>query len=653
MADIVQSLFGLTPEAYRQQQMNEADRMALGYAQLTPQQRASFGMARAGYQLGGVLGSALGAQDPALQLISNRQAIARQIDPTNIESMTAGIQALNQAGDTVGAMQLTQVLRQMQSEMAQRTQREAAAQASLAAAKASEAEAIRKGTTDAELKARRRAEIARLMSRAGELSAEDIQALQVENRALMSKEELEAEEAARQTRAFTGAVPAQPAMAQPMAVQPAAPAAEPAAVQPAAAQPAAAQPAAPTSDIQGQLQQKFQQLEFALQFPSSPQAKARADVLRKEIEDLQLRGRQVSETQKLRERAEQDALAQNFAPGTPEFTASVNRFIAAGAPEALRAERQNTEYRTWRDKNLDIFQAPSPSLSLEQQLEVRQTALSRVTQQPTAESIAGKSDQEFLKNEIAALRERIKEGRQASEERNSLSSSMFNGRRFSELTPAEKEKVNARILREKKDISKAGANITVQETEFAKKLGGVQANIYEGAVATRNNARSAIQTVQRMTELNDQGLISGAFATGRTGLTNFLDTAGLLSEADKSKLARSQEYQKVAGDAVLAALGGRLGAGFSNEDRKFIQSLVPQLETSALARRRLLEFMDKKNREIFNESQRLITYAETNRSLNGFVPRVPLPDEARPSGVRGLTDEQLREQLRRLRQEGK
>lgn len=648
MADIVQSLFGLTPEAYRQQQANEASRMALGYAQLTPQQRASFGAARAGYQLGEVLGGALGGQDPMLQMISNRQAIARQIDPTNIESMTAGIQALNQAGDTVGAMQLTQVLRQMQSEMAQRTQREAAAQASLAAARASEAEARRKGITDAELKAGRRAELARLLARPGELSAEDIQAFQIENRALMSKEELEAEEAARQTRAFTGGVPAQPAMAQPMAVQPAAPAAEPA-----AAQPAAAQPAAPTTDIQGQLQQKFQQLEFALQFPSSPQAKARADVLRKEIEDLQLRGRQVSETQKLRDRAEQDALAQNLVPGTPEFTASVNRYIAAGAPEALRAERQNTEYRTWRDKNLDIFQAPSPSLSLEQQLEVRQTALSRVTQQPTAESIAGKSDQEFLKNEIAALRERIKEGRQASEERNSLSSSMFNGRRFSELTPAEKERVNARILREKKDISKAGANITVQETEFAKKLGGVQANIYEGAVATRNNARSAIQTVQRMTELNDQGLISGAFATGRTGLTNFLDTAGLLSEADKSKLARSQEYQKVAGDAVLAALGGRLGAGFSNEDRKFIQSLVPQLETSALARRRLLEFMDKKNREIFNESQRLITYAETNRSLNGFVPRVPLPDEARPSGVRGLTDEQLREQLRRLRQEGK
>ena len=140
MADIVQSLFGLTPEAYQQNQADQASRMALNFAQLTPMQQAQYGIARGAYQLGGALGGALGGQDPMLQMISNRQAIARQIDPTNIESMTTGIQALNQAGDTVGAMQLTQVLRQMQSEMAQRTQREAAAQASLASAKTSEAQ---------------------------------------------------------------------------------------------------------------------------------------------------------------------------------------------------------------------------------------------------------------------------------------------------------------------------------------------------------------------------------------------------------------------------------------------------------------------------------------------------------------------------------
>ena len=472
MADIVQSLFGLTPEAYRQQQANEASRMALGYAQLTPQQRASFGAARAGYQLGEVLGGALGGQDPMLQMISNRQAIARQIDPTNIESMTAGIQALNQAGDTVGAMQLTQVLRQMQSEMAQRTQREAAAQASLASAKASEADARRKGITDAELKAGRRAEIARLMSRAGELSAEDIQALQIENRALMSKEELEAEEAARQTRAFTGGVPAQPAMAQPMAVQPAAPAAEPV-----AAQPAAAQPAAPTTDIQGQLQQKLRELEFAKRFPKSVDAQATVARLNLEIQDLQLRGRQVSETQKLREKAEQDALAQNLAPGTPEFIASVNRFIAAGAPEALRAERQNNQYRSWLDQNRDVLQAPAANLSLEDQLAARQAALVRVSEQATSGSTLAKRDEDLIKSEINVLREQIKERRQVSEERNNVSREIMQGRSYNELSPAEMAKVNAEV--DRRSERKSTKNIfipgqTVQPKDWLQFKGYLQ-----------------------------------------------------------------------------------------------------------------------------------------------------------------------------------
>jgi hypothetical protein len=101
------------------------------YAQLSPLQRASYGLARGGYQLAG----ALGGQDPQLRMISNRNAIARQIDPTNLESMQMGIQALQQAGDSVGAMQLAQVLRQAESEAAQRFQRQAAGEASLAAAR--------------------------------------------------------------------------------------------------------------------------------------------------------------------------------------------------------------------------------------------------------------------------------------------------------------------------------------------------------------------------------------------------------------------------------------------------------------------------------------------------------------------------------------
>ena len=128
--EIVGSLFGVTPEMFQQRQAEMADRQALEYAQLSPLQRASFNLARGGYQLAG----ALGGQDPQLQMISRRQAIARQIDPTNLNSMQMGIQALAQAGDQVGAMQLAQVLRQAENDIALRSQREASALASTAQA---------------------------------------------------------------------------------------------------------------------------------------------------------------------------------------------------------------------------------------------------------------------------------------------------------------------------------------------------------------------------------------------------------------------------------------------------------------------------------------------------------------------------------------
>jgi hypothetical protein len=132
MADIVPTLFGLTPEAYQQAQSAQADKMALQYAELSPMQQAQFAIGRGAYQLGGAIGGALGAVDPELQMISTRNAIANQIDPTNPESMRSGIRALMQAGDSVGAIQLSQVLRQAESALANQAQSLAAARASLA-----------------------------------------------------------------------------------------------------------------------------------------------------------------------------------------------------------------------------------------------------------------------------------------------------------------------------------------------------------------------------------------------------------------------------------------------------------------------------------------------------------------------------------------
>jgi hypothetical protein len=173
--------------------------------------------------------------------------------------------------------------------------------------------------------------------------------------------------------------------------------------------------------------------------------------------------------------------------------------------------------------------------------------------------------------------------------------------------------------------AKVSASASSQgETEFSKELGKADAKKVEAAMVTRDNSIGALDSLNRLNRLNQQDLISGSFATGRVGATNLLSTLGLVSSKDMDKLSASENYQKTAGDVILATLGGKLGAGFSNEDRKFIQSLVPQLENSPQARKQLIEFMVGKNQSIVEETTRLENYARDNKSLKGYVPKIPI-----------------------------
>jgi hypothetical protein len=132
MAEIVQSLFGVTPEMYQQNQQAMADRQALQFAQLTPFQQANFAVGRGANMLGGAIGGALGGQDPELQRISMRQQIARQLNPNDPASIEQAIAALSQGGDPQGAMMLQGEYRKLQESNALVAQRGAAAATSQA-----------------------------------------------------------------------------------------------------------------------------------------------------------------------------------------------------------------------------------------------------------------------------------------------------------------------------------------------------------------------------------------------------------------------------------------------------------------------------------------------------------------------------------------
>ena len=132
MAEIVQSLFGVSPQMYQQQQQDRMDAQALRFAQLDPFQQANFAIGRGANMLGGAIGGALGGQDPELQRITRAQQIASQIDFTDPASIQQGMNALGD--DIQSKQQLAQIYRQQQESGALIGQRTAAAAASTAQA---------------------------------------------------------------------------------------------------------------------------------------------------------------------------------------------------------------------------------------------------------------------------------------------------------------------------------------------------------------------------------------------------------------------------------------------------------------------------------------------------------------------------------------
>lgn len=186
-------------------------------------------------------------------------------------------------------------------------------------------------------------------------------------------------------------------------------------------------------------------------------------------------------------------------------------------------------------------------------------------------------------------------------------------------------------------------NMPAAEKAFDVKLAELDAKTVDDARKMRDTAVSSMKSLNQLASLPSEALISGEFASGRVGATNLLATLGLASEADVNRLSKSQQYQKVAGDVVLQTLGGKLGAGFSNEDRKFIQSLVPQLETNPEARRQLIQFMQQKNQDIVAETTRLENYAREKKGLKGFEYKIPIAvSPSKGSAASSLSVEELK-----------
>ena len=104
---IVGGLFA-TPEQYQQQQLAQQQALAAQMAQLTPEQQANAGLRVAGYQVGGGIASALGAQDPQLQALSTIKQLSTKYDTNTSGGVAALATELQNRGLTQQAFQLGQ-----------------------------------------------------------------------------------------------------------------------------------------------------------------------------------------------------------------------------------------------------------------------------------------------------------------------------------------------------------------------------------------------------------------------------------------------------------------------------------------------------------------------------------------------------------------
>ena len=164
------------------------------------------------------------------------------------------------------------------------------------------------------------------------------------------------------------------------------------------------------------------------------------------------------------------------------------------------------------------------------------------------------------------------------------------------------------------EAMKTGGGITIGGSEKAWEKG-----IGELGVKTlekiQNDAASAVDMLgqtQILTSLmNDPSFRSGALAEPEMGYKKIIEALG----GDAANVGSQEAFQAVTAQLILDKMGGSLGAGFSEGDRKFVESMAPRLSTS-LAGNKLIIAM---NNAVANRKIQINDFANKYIEENGML----------------------------------
>ncbi len=106
MAEIVGGLFGVTPESLQAQRDAAVEAQALQYAQLNPFQQAQMSIYSGANKLGGGIAGLLGAQDPEMMRIQQRQKLLQGVDIGDPKALRERAAVAMQQNDYAAAQQL-------------------------------------------------------------------------------------------------------------------------------------------------------------------------------------------------------------------------------------------------------------------------------------------------------------------------------------------------------------------------------------------------------------------------------------------------------------------------------------------------------------------------------------------------------------------
>ena len=590
MADIVQSLFGVTPELYQQAQAQRAAEQALQYAQLSPFQQANFAIGRGAYQLAG----ALGGTDPQLQMISTRNSIARQINYNDPESIMQGVQRLTQAGDTVGAMQLADVARKMESEMAQTFQRTAAGQASLAAAGRE-----RQQATPEKIQLARELALAKGQPGTPEFAAEyntQLTRLTTTSSAVATPEKIQL---ARELAAQVGA-PGSPEYNAAYRTE----LTRLTTTERAEAMTPEMRNAAALASLKGA--------------PGSPEFNAEYSAQLGRL-TTKAEGREPTTPELTNARA---VALQAGPAGSPEFNAAfAAEYKRLTAPKEGK-EPTTAELTNARAVALQAGPVGSPEYNAAFDAEYRRLTAPKDVKEPTTAE---------LTNARAIA---LQAGPVGSPEYNAAFM-----REYNRLTAPKDVQMPDAVRQYEYAKTPAGGSfkgtfeqwkatqtpkttITVdarQQEAFAQKRGGSQAELLTEATANARTATQALSAIGSMKQLNATGeLFTGPLANPYLGAANLLASVNLLGADQVGRLAKSEVYDKQAKDLVMNDLGGKLGAQISDADRKYVEARIPQLATSQKARTELLDKIEQIQRNKIEFYRKMNEHANKFGNLNTF-----------------------------------